>query len=71
MLFSKRGRLKKEFDELLIGQFTAASQEWRKAKELGELLDDYDGFAEAERKIAECKYLFLLKEARQRQVKIQ
>lgn len=71
MLFSKRGRLKKEFDELLIGQFTVASQEWRKAKELGELLDDYDGFAEAERKIAECKYLFLLKEARQRQVKIQ
>lgn len=70
MLFSKKGRLKKEFDDQLLEQFMAAGREWRRAKRLDELLDDYDGYAEAERKIAESKYLFLLKEARHRQVKI-
>lgn len=70
MLFSKRGKLKKEFDEQLIDQFIETKQSLQKAQRLEELSDDYDLFVITERKIIESKYLFLLKEARNRKVKI-
>lgn len=70
MLFSKRGKLKKEFDEQLISQFFDAKQELQVAKEMEEMSDDYDLYIIAKRKIAESKQLFLLKEARLREVKI-
>ena len=70
MLFSKRGKLKKEFDEQLIRQFIETKQSWKKAQSLEELSDDYDLFVITERKIMESKHLFLLKEARSRKVKI-
>ncbi|WP_033543508.1 YaaL family protein [Planococcus sp. CAU13] len=70
MLFSRKGRLKKEFDEQLISQFFDTKQELQVAKEMEEMSDDYDLYIIAKRKIAESKYLFLLKEARLREVKI-
>ncbi|CEG21158.1 hypothetical protein BN1080_00051 [Planococcus massiliensis] len=70
MLFSKRGKLKKEFDEQLINQFIEIKQSLQKAQRLEELSDDYDLFVITERKVIESKYLFLLKEARNRKVKI-
>jgi len=70
MLFSRRGKLKKEFDEQLISQFFDAKQELQVAKEMEEMSDDYDLYIIAKRKIAESKHLFLLKEARLREVKI-
>jgi hypothetical protein len=70
MLFFKKGKLKKEFDELLIQQFIDTKQEWKKAQMLEELSDDYDLHISVERKIAESKHLFLLKEARIRKVKM-
>lgn len=71
MLFSKRGKLKREFDEQLIKQFIDTKQEWKKAKMLEALSDDYDLNISLERKLAESKHLFLLKEARIRKVKMQ
>ena len=71
MLFSKKGKLKKEFDEQLINQFLDSTQELRKAQVLEDLSDDYETFIMVDRKIAESKRLFLLKEARIRKVKIQ
>ena len=71
MLFSKKGKLKKEFDEQLINQFLDSTQELRKAQVLEDLSDDYEVFVMVDRKIAESKRLFLLKEARIRKVKIQ
>lgn len=70
MLFSRRGKLKKEFDEQLISQFFDTKQELQSAKKMEEMSDDYDMYIIAERKIAESKYLFLLREARLREVKI-
>lgn len=70
MLFSKRGKLKKEFDEQLISQFFTAKQELQNAKEMEEMSDDYDLYITTKRKIAESKHLFFLKEARVREVKI-
>ncbi len=70
MLFSKKGRLKKEFDEQLISQFFVAKQELQVAKEMEEMSDDYDLYIIAKRKVAESMHLFLLKEARLREVKI-
>lgn len=70
MLFSKKGKLKKEFDEQLVQQYMDTKQEWKKAQVIEGLSDDYDIYAIAERKLAESKYLFLLKEARMRKVKI-
>lgn len=70
MLFSRRGKLKKEFDEQLISQFFDIKQELQSAKKMEEMSDDYDMYIIAERKIAESKYLFLLREARLREVKI-
>lgn len=71
MLFSKRGKLKREFDEQLIKQFIDTKQEWKKAQMLEALSDDYDLNISLERKLAESKHLFLLKEARIRKVKMQ
>lgn len=70
MFFSRKGKLKKEFDEQLISQFFDAKQELQAAKEMEEMSDDYDLYIIAKRKIAESKHLFLLKEARLREVKI-
>lgn len=70
MLFFKKGKLKREFDEQLIKQYVETKNEWKKAKVLEDLSDDYDLRIITERKIAESKHLFLLKEARIRKVKI-
>lgn len=70
MFFSRKGKLRKEFDEQLIAQFFDAKQELQVAKEMEEMSDDYDLYIIAKRKIAESKHLFLLKEARLREVKI-
>jgi hypothetical protein len=70
MLFLKKGKLKREFDEQLIKQYVETKNEWKKAKVLEDLSDDYDLRIITERKIAESKHLFLLKEARIRKVKI-
>ncbi|TWT23898.1 YaaL family protein [Planomicrobium sp. CPCC 101110] len=70
MLFFKRGKLKREFDEQLIKQFIDTKREWKNAQMLEELTDDFDSRLLVERKIAESKHLFLLKEARIRKVKM-
>ena len=70
MLFSKKGKLKREFDERLINQYVETKQELTKALKLENLSDDYDLYIITERKIAECKHLFLLREARIRKVEM-
>ncbi|MFD1864612.1 YaaL family protein [Planococcus sp. FY231025] len=67
-MFSKRGKLKREFDVQLIRQFLETKQEWEKAQALEELSVEYDQLCAAERKISESKNLFLLKEARIRKM---
>lgn len=70
MLFSRKGKLKKEFDEQLISQFFDTKQELQAAKEMEEMSDDYNLYIIAKRQVAESKHLFLLREARFREVKM-
>lgn len=67
-MFFKKGKLKREFDEQLIQQFLDTKQDLIKAQTLQALAADYDQRSEAECKIFECKNLYLLKEARIRNV---
>ena len=67
-MFFKRGKLKREFDEQLIRQFLDTKRDLVKAQTLQALSADYDQRSEAECKICESKNLYLLKEARIRNV---
>ncbi len=69
-MFFNRGKLKREFDEQLIRQFLDTKQDLVKIQTLQAMSADYDQRSEAECKICECKNLYLLKEARIRNVRM-
>lgn len=69
-MFFRKGKLKKEFDELLVTAIKETKEEWQHAKVIEELSDDYDLDIIAQRKIAESVHFYLFKEARIRRVLI-
>lgn len=70
MLFSRKGKLKKEFDERLVSSIKRTKEDFGNAKVFEELMDDYNLDMIAERKRAECIHYYLYKEARIRRVLI-
>lgn len=68
MRFSRKGKLKKEFDEKLIHLIKETKDDWNNAKVIEGLLDDYDLDVIARRKIAESIHFYLFKEARIRKI---
>ncbi len=70
MLFSRKGKLKKEFDESLVSVLKETKDDWTHAKAMEGLSDDYNLDVIAQRKIAESVHFFLFKEARIRRVLI-
>jgi uncharacterized protein YhbP (UPF0306 family) len=68
MLFSRKGKLKKEFDESLVKLIKVTKDDLNHAKVMEELSDDYNLEVIAERKIAESLHFYLFKEARIRRV---
>ncbi|MEK4227875.1 YaaL family protein [Solibacillus sp. FSL H8-0538] len=70
MLFSRKGKLKKEFDERLVATIKETKDEWNNAKVIEELMDDYSLDVISERKKAESIHFYLFKEARIRRVLI-
>ena len=68
MLFSRRGKLKKEFDHKLVLLLKETKDDFHNAKVIEELADDYNIDVTAQRKIAESIYFYLFKEARIRKV---
>ncbi len=68
MMFSRKGKLKKEFDEKLIHLIKETKDDWNNAKVIEGLLDDYDLDVIARRKIAESIHFYLFKEARIRKI---
>lgn len=70
MLFSRKGKLKREFDEKLVSTIKETKNTWQNAKVLEELMDDYSLDMIAERKKAESIHFYLFKEARIRRVLI-
>lgn len=69
-MFFRKGKLKKEFDELLVSTIKETKEEWQHAKVIEDLSDDYDLSIIAQRKIAESIHFYLFKEARIRKVLI-
>ena len=70
MLFSRKGKLKKEFDHKLVLLLKETKNDFHNAKVIEELSDDYNIDITAQRKIAESIYFYLFKEARIRKVVI-
>ncbi|MGX6446410.1 YaaL family protein [Neobacillus sp. K501] len=68
MFFRRKGWLRREFDEKLLGQLTEYKEQWQKQKQLLEKSFDPSEEAICQTKIAEAKYIFLLREAKQRSV---
>ena len=70
MLFSRKGKLKKEFDEKLVSSIKETKEELQSAKAIEGLMADYSLDIIAERKKAESIHFYLYKEARIRRVLI-
>lgn len=70
MLFSRKGKLKKEYDHKLVLLLKEMKDDLNNAKVIEELTDDYNIDVIAQRKIAESMYFYLFKEARIRKVVI-
>ncbi|WP_453992587.1 YaaL family protein [Bacillus nitroreducens] len=68
MLFKKKGKLRKEFNEKLLSQLEAAKQEWMRQKSLIEKSVEPSDDIIKDLKVAETKYFFLLREAKRRNV---
>ncbi|WHY77657.1 YaaL family protein [Neobacillus sp. WH10] len=70
MFFRRKGRLRKEYDDKLLTQLNRYKVHWQQEKLLLEKSFDPSEEVICQTKIAEAKYIFLLKEAKQRNVTI-
>ena len=68
MLFSRKGKLKKEFDDKLVQLVKETKDDLQNAKVFEELIDDYNLDVLAQKKVAESIHFYLFKEARIRKV---
>ena len=68
MFFSRKGQLKKEFDDKLVRLIKETKDHYHNAKVMEELMDDYNLDVIVQRKMAESVHFYLFKEARIRRV---
>ncbi|MBF4501575.1 YaaL family protein [Savagea sp. SN6] len=68
-LFRKHS-VRQEFDDRFMELLQELKEEWEQARELEELVRDYDEHVIAKRKIAESKYFYMFKEARERNIRL-
>ncbi len=68
MFFSRKGQLKKEFDDKLVRLIKETKDDYHNAKVMEELIDDYNLDVIVQRKMAESVHFYLFKEARIRRV---
>ena len=68
MFFSRKGQLKKEFDDKLVRLVKETKDDYHNAKVMEALMDDYNLDVIAQRKMAESVHFYLFKEARIRRV---
>ena len=68
VFFSRKGQLKKEFDDKLVRLIKETKDDYHNAKVMEELVDDYNLDVIAQRKMAESVHFYLFKEARIRRV---
>lgn len=70
MFFRRKGWLRKDFDEKLLEQLQECKDQWQKQKQLLDKSFDPSEEAICQTKIAEAKYIFLLREAKQRNLSL-
>ncbi|AKL87136.1 YaaL family protein [Bacillus atrophaeus] len=70
MGFLRKKKLRKEFDEKLIEQLFNQKEEWGRQKRLVEKSVEPSAEVLNELKMAEAKYFFYLREAKQRNLRI-
>ena len=70
MFFQRKGRLRKEYNEKLLVQLNRFKELWQQEKLLLEKSFDPSDEVICQTKIAEAKYIFLLREAKQRNVNL-
>lgn len=70
MFFKRKGRLRKEYDDKLLSQLQEYKEHWQKQKQLMDKSFDPSEEAICQTKIAQVKYYFLLREAKERNVSI-
>jgi len=68
MFFRRKGWLRKEYDEKLLFQLNKFKEHWQQEKLLLEKSFDPSDEVICQTKIAEAKYIFLLREAKHRNV---
>ncbi|MBL4952238.1 YaaL family protein [Neobacillus sp. OS1-32] len=70
MFFRRKEWLRREFDEKLLVQLNKHKEKWQQEKLLLEKSFDPSDEVIVQAKIAEAKYIFLLKEAKQRKISL-
>ncbi|MCY8189490.1 YaaL family protein [Bacillus spizizenii] len=70
MGFLRKKTLRREFDEKLVEQLFKQKEEWNRQKKLVEKSLEPSAEVLYELKVAEVKYFFYLREAKQRNLKI-
>ncbi|SFK08157.1 MULTISPECIES: YaaL family protein [unclassified Bacillus (in: firmicutes)] len=71
MFFQKKKKLRKEYDEKLIGLLEQVKTEWIRQKRIVEQSIEPSEDVLCYLKLAEAKYFYLLKEAKRRPVKME
>ncbi|WP_036835268.1 YaaL family protein [Pontibacillus litoralis] len=67
----KRKRIKKEYDQQLLEEIRQLKQEWMSLKKIMDCSVDASEFGQCDLAIARVKYLYLLNEARKRNIRAQ
>lgn len=70
MFFRRNGRLRKEYDEKLLAKLEEYKRDWQQQKLLLEKSFEPSDEVICQTKIAEVKYIFMLKEAKQRHISL-
>ncbi|KAF0993445.1 YaaL family protein [Geobacillus sp. TFV-3] len=68
MLWRRKGKLKRQFDEKLMAELQKARTEWLEQKQLIEKSVDPSPEVLNALQLAEAKYFFLLREAKHRRI---
>lgn len=68
LLWRRKGKLKRQFDEKLMAELQKARAEWFEQKQLIEKSVDPSPEVLSALQLAEAKYFFLLREAKHRRV---
>lgn len=68
MFFRRKGRLRQEYDERLLTQLNKFKEQWHQEKLLLEKSFDPSEDVICQTKIMEAKYIFMLREVKQRNI---